>query len=1222
MKRVSYHSIAHGDISREEHRVNMVQLGVSFSSTLSDGLPSNLCPSNQYVGKIQQALILALQDQWSNILVFPEVSIPLSAFQELMTLSCNLIKSRAVDAGGCLICLPLEHLSILQFEKLVDKLLAHDLFVSGDDALSKSNLCGDLFKQYSPSDRKNAFVNVAVLIVFNQSGPNANGYFFIQPKLFPFPGERTPRCGRFLNGAKTHILELGGIKIMTSICFDLIAQPPGEGPYLRNLIHKVEQDYGNIDYLLIPQCNKAPLDNNFQRAVVDLYHPQIERQKMRVLSPNVASIEKQNSQFSAGNSWFATCPFGSELPCIGIWEKNLVSVLKDPSTHDIVRDAPSLGHYAQRLRLTAPGEWLVHLSLPSADILSRSRGPDVPLKPHSGIIYGWCNGEWAAKENEIFERDCRHAERLPGLKVMTEIGEWVQENIGGKNTYSPSYSEFIQNKVHLPRDDRTDVLSMLGRQNDVWLKGEPASGKTVFGIGVAFSWISEKKGRCLVFDLRDLVLDEVQFVEKAKGDIDWFFNSVISPLLVVLDNVHTHASTAIKLLRHIQKKRESGQKVQALLLGRNPQKRLTERNTLADNESLLSLELKATEEAFMCVAKRLTQKSDIAEKNYSMLASNWLSQCGGDLVVFASAFNPLKPDELDEMSIAEMVRQRYIVPSETQGGRNALFDICVLSSLDLNSEDTGIWQKSMESLFPLFVEDGTVLRVSLNKQNPRIYYRLFHPSLGLLILRVENNFSESQTKKLFISRALDLCYRKPFLLSLIHFRLASGNYSNVMNFYQWLNALNNETGLVEIAVCHSPFPTMLSLRSGDLNFSWDRLLKIPYADGYSVLLEKLALNPAHFTVQFLKFLDDQTLYSAKQDFLGALLNDEVFKERLARNPVHIVAQFLKYLDDQQLKKESHHLLIALLDKKNLRIQLAQSPVGDVVTFFKYLDDRKLKTIRQNLLNSLLKVRKFQECLTRTPAQFLVHFLKYLDSQELERERELILKNLLEDENFKERLSQTPAGDIVTLLRYLDNPGVSSDGQDLLKSLLCDEDFASNLFNSPPEAIACFLKYLDKSDNKHLAQIMLDNNWNRLEQTEFESILTPWSPSQLKGMQRAIREAGLTLVPELWTMLIKRIYGKAYRPVVPDKEYTQEILLRKSCEELTQLLTYFANIRQRYRLNCIVTSLKSDLEKFQAWIKLLSPKEAVLFRETVEESNISFSSETWKLITSIGDRECA
>ncbi|MDI6791994.1 MAG: hypothetical protein QME81_03885 [bacterium] len=99
-------------------------------------------------------------------------------------------------------------------------------------------------------------------------------------------------------------------------------------------------------------------------------------------------------------------------------------------------------------------------------------------------------------------------------------------------------------------------------------------------------------------------------------------------------------------------------------------------------------------------------------------------------------------------------------------------------------------------------------------------------------------------------------------------------------------------------------------------------------------------------------------------------------------------------------------------------------------------------------------------------------------------------------------------------------------------------------------------------------------------------------------------------------MIKKICGPSYRPVVPDPEYPQDKLLGKSVGELTELLTRLAQTRKRYKLNCIVKSLISDMEELQTWIKSLSPQDVALFRETVVESGIHIPPEAWELLGGI------
>jgi|GEM_PF-5561281 len=104
--------------------------------------------------------------------------------------------------------------------------------------------------------------------------------------------------------------------------------------------------------------------------------------------------------------------------------------------------------------MSANGEWLLHLSLPIAEDLLMCEGPTADLPAHTGEVYEWNDFEWQKKDAELFQRDCYHAERFPDLYVLFELAKWVQENIGGKNTYTPSYAEFTDQKVCLPKDDK------------------------------------------------------------------------------------------------------------------------------------------------------------------------------------------------------------------------------------------------------------------------------------------------------------------------------------------------------------------------------------------------------------------------------------------------------------------------------------------------------------------------------------------------------------------------------------------------------------------------------------------------------------------------------------------------------------------------------------------------------------------------------------------------
>lgn len=350
---------------RNEHRIAIVQLALQVVGAPAGDAPFAIRTSPRYVSKLRDSLRVALEENWANVVVLPEISTPAGAVRELLEACQIMLSSRPEAAGGCLIVLPLEHVSQARLAGLASDLLRDGLVKNGDPSTASQPSLGQLFSPLPPAERTTAFVNVALVLVTNASARHEEAHLLVQPKLFPYPGERAARGGRFLPGVTTYLLELGNVRVMTAICYDLIAQPPGMGIFLGSLLEEARRQFGDVHYLLAPQCNPKPLDHAFQDSLADLYHrSQVSGRVLRVASANASTISIDGRTESAGHSWFVTCPLGNRLPDLGLWERSLVSVLHDPSTQEVIRDAPSLGHYARRLRLSAPGEWLLCLGPP------------------------------------------------------------------------------------------------------------------------------------------------------------------------------------------------------------------------------------------------------------------------------------------------------------------------------------------------------------------------------------------------------------------------------------------------------------------------------------------------------------------------------------------------------------------------------------------------------------------------------------------------------------------------------------------------------------------------------------------------------------------------------------------------------------------------------------------------------------------------------------------
>ncbi|MCH7737975.1 MAG: hypothetical protein IH872_11320 [Chloroflexi bacterium] len=1098
------------------------------------------------------------------------------------------------------------------------------------------------------------------------------------------------------------------MKFVTAICYDLIAQPPGGGLFLGAMLQDARAEFGDINYLLVPQCNLAPKDGNFQRAVVDLYHdPQVQSQILRVVSPNVAHQEFNGETKLAGQSWFVTCPFGSSLPRLGIWERSLPSEQKDPKTGELIPDVPSLGHFAQRLRLSAPGEWLLHLKVPPAEHLIRESGPNVPLVPHDGRVMEWIDGDWRQKDPSEFERDCLFAESLPGLKLLVELPEWLKSNYGGMNTYSPSYEEFVEHAVILPKNDRDTAHRLLGESKDIWIRGPKASGKTVFGLGIALEWMERNNGRCLFYDLTDIGASELEFSSLISQDISWFATQVQQPLLILLDNVHIADGAAFKTLVKIQEMRSTGGQIQAVLLGQFLESTVTERKTLQDVESLARINLKVAPEAFICVAKRLAKRIGMEHDIGTQLASDWLSVCGGDLVIFSATFDPLNPEAISKSSIATHVRQRYLTTSDREpGGRSAFLELCVLGSLDMGANDTEIWEEGVESLFPALVTDGAILRVTEKRANPLEHCRLFHSSMGELILQVQCNFSEVEYQQLRLEKLLELSRKVPRLFSLIDDRLRSSSYSNEDVFLAWQKLVKNTDGLIERAICHSPHRTIHAVRSSEYSWSWERLCSLTASEGYNVLVERLPQTPADLIVLFLKTLDEQGLQDASKALVGQLLDSEEFTVRLTQIPVDLVVIFLKYLNEQGMSESSNNLLTGLLNNEDfnsrlartsvetivfflkylnhegfqeasinlltglllneeLELRLARSSVVEIMTFLKYLQQQELLVANEGLINDLLNNEEFRSRLKRTSVDLVVRFLKYLDRQNLSDSSVDLLRELLGQDEFKLLLDRTSANHVVVFLKYLDQQGLSEAAKNLQQELRENEEIASHIaslpwnpaleflryrnelgdglageqlivefveadefakvfYDLPPYDQAPLIEFLTDREDKKTAQELIDKSWGQIDDELFVQRLGRWKPYAFSRLQKSISESQLTLPPERWAEMTKKVYGNSYTPVAPDSEYPQEIILAMP---MTQLVILFSDLsilepRPKHKMNCIMMSITSNEERFHSWIRGLLDEEKELFKEMIVGLHLRVPPAGWAILSGIEDEKSA
>ncbi|MBP7117423.1 MAG: hypothetical protein KBB33_03715, partial [Candidatus Cloacimonetes bacterium] len=90
--------------------------------------------------------------------------------------------------------------------------------------------------------------------------------------------------------------------------------------------------------------------------------------------------------------------------------------------------------------------------------------------------------------------------RVDELVHLQEVSQWISEHYGTPASYSPSLEEFKDNLIDIPKSLKSEVLEKLGEDRDVLVFGKPASGKSTFGLALAWNLISSGKYQCYYID--------------------------------------------------------------------------------------------------------------------------------------------------------------------------------------------------------------------------------------------------------------------------------------------------------------------------------------------------------------------------------------------------------------------------------------------------------------------------------------------------------------------------------------------------------------------------------------------------------------------------------------------------------------------------------------------------------------------------------------------------
>ena len=701
------------------------------------------------------------------------------------------------------------------------------------------------------------------------------------------------------------------------------------------------------------------------------------------------------------------------------------------------------------------------------------------------------------------------------LNILTKLPEWMQENLGG---YSPSYDEFVSGTVQVPSNESGRAISLLEDGNDLFIQGAPASGKTVFGLKLALSWNERTNGTSLFFDLNEHEGGDSRFVEQAKTDLSNTLLMNNNKLLLVLDNVHTHESIATRLLRFVETSRANGNDVQTLLLGRLKEGQYSGRRTLHDNDELQKMSLIGNEEAFICTARRLQLIANSEPSLDEHMATEWVDLCGSDLVVFAVSFNPFRPNELNRSTISKRAHENYIVPAENQpGGRDYFLTLCAFSAVDLSIEDQAVLGSSIEVLYPQFINDGILLRSTKQKRsnNPRLYCRLFHPSLGELILGQSTRFSRHHLKRTWLEHTLNVCQHYPFLLPALYYRLSTRAYERIITFEEWIKAVTQCDGLVERVFCSYPHDTIKVLRHGKLSWSWMRLRKLPDDEGYHMFFKELCRTHAHMVKAVLDFLDDTGLQEERVTLLNNLLENDVFGQSAAETSADGITTFLKYLCDNTERPQWTRFIKKLLGTPLFYQSVARTPANQIPSLLRYLDRIGYKKECTVVIQYLVENEGFRANLEQTPAGAIATFLVYVDRiitrqrtdrtrKQMEDSRDQMVRSLLRSEYLRNRMSA--ADDVVTLFLYTDKHDYRNETGDLVKFLSMSRRFLRSLAQAPADKIVIFLTYLDdqqlNEERIHILDRLRQSNefWERVKITPVDKVVRLFEYLDSIGME--------------------------------------------------------------------------------------------------------------------------
>ena len=189
--------------------------------------------------------------QEANFIVFPEYAWPRAAAARVVEYL------RGEHRNGTAWLFPFEHLSLSEYEQLLSTFAV-------PEAVQREEL-SDLRSSIADVERQHAFVNVAFLAVVADDGLHVVPHRKMRPAALEEHEVTAP--WRFRSGKRRlRVVQGSRIRVAVLICFDLIARDDQIASRPRTKLASED-----VDLILVPECNPAPLHTIYLRAITAFY---------------------------------------------------------------------------------------------------------------------------------------------------------------------------------------------------------------------------------------------------------------------------------------------------------------------------------------------------------------------------------------------------------------------------------------------------------------------------------------------------------------------------------------------------------------------------------------------------------------------------------------------------------------------------------------------------------------------------------------------------------------------------------------------------------------------------------------------------------------------------------------------------------------------------------------------------------------------------------------